>query len=318
MVSRHGADADQQPHPSRARRVAQQQRPPPGILTRSGCWLTSHGDHGSSIATSPARTVGIASDMTRARAIVGPGRGRSSATNLHRIFWPGGPILTPSSRSGTKICNGERRFRTLKRRSDLMIRATSDGARRTRSRRADRASLMTLFQAWRSGHQLDLELAAGADPNQDPVRQERARELTHRGMRLTIATDLEEALVQADRRGTPSPPSGPRKLGARIWRRSSNDSGAPPRSAPRASQEPCCWSQSQILPSTAQTLPRSSRETHARPCAPSIRGSASPIRGTGTRKGTPFRPALARRAGRRSARRRRARRASAATGVGGG
>ena len=85
-----------------------------------------------------------------------------------------------------------------------MFRATSDRAICTPPPQADRASLRTLFRIWRSGRQLDLELAAGADPNGDPLHKERARELTDRGMRLTIATDLEEALPQLDGLAAPS------------------------------------------------------------------------------------------------------------------
>lgn len=47
-------------------------------------------------------------------------------------------------------------------------------------------------------HKLDLELAAGSDPNVDPLRRERARELVREGTRRRVADYLERVVVEAE------------------------------------------------------------------------------------------------------------------------
>ena len=47
-------------------------------------------------------------------------------------------------------------------------------------------------------HRLDEELAAGADPNRDPLRLERARELIGESWRRRVAASLERAIDEAE------------------------------------------------------------------------------------------------------------------------
>lgn len=70
-----------------------------------------------------------------------------------------------------------------------------------------RLTLMTRVRTLPHRHRLDLELAAGSDPNVDPLRRERARELLSEGSRRKLAWSLERLLAEAD---SPPPPLSPR------------------------------------------------------------------------------------------------------------
>lgn len=69
------------------------------------------------------------------------------------------------------------------------------------------ASMGTRVRTRIHRHQIDKELASGADPNIDSLRHERARELVGEQNRERIATSLERLLAEVD--------SGPRTLSSR-------------------------------------------------------------------------------------------------------